>query len=260
MLRGLRCRFPWLGGGCGAPCAPCNPVGRGRRGPDWAGVAVITRAEVVSGGIRLPPQHRRSRCCAPPDHPAPLLGRYHERRPGRRAAERVDPASMPHWTPIHAATLPARILRLRTEDDRIGASRVERSRRTDRRLVSRSMASGTGPLDRARGTALRRSSLRSGSTRATPTVVGDDEPLVVSRRPPLGVISPRARSWFAAWETDPAATSDTRGESRIGRPAVGTRCDAGHRHRSGSGSPRWPVRISPGVGPVGGTSPRAVAS
>jgi gluconokinase len=121
--------------------------------------------------------------------------------------ERIDPARAHQLSgvPIHASYWPARILRLRQEQPRIrrwvGLPELVVEELAGHRVVSRSMASGTGLLDRATGTwspdllgALDQ------DVDALPPIVGDDEPL--GRTSPVGARRwpTLARvSWFAPW-------------------------------------------------------------
>jgi gluconokinase len=121
--------------------------------------------------------------------------------------ERVDPKAVHATTgaPIHAGYWPARVLRLRREEPGIrrwaGLAELVVERLTGRAVVSRSMASGTGLLDRARGTwaegLLAEIAIEPGQL---PPLVGDDEP--------IGALSDSASErwprfshvgWFAAW-------------------------------------------------------------
>ena len=121
--------------------------------------------------------------------------------------ERVDPEIAHACTgaPIHASHWPARVLRLRQEQPGIvrwaGFPDLLAEHLTGRCIVSRSMASGTGLLDRARGTwaegLLEQLGIRP---ERLPALVGDDEPIgrfsaAASRRwPAFAHIG-----WFAAW-------------------------------------------------------------
>jgi gluconokinase len=121
--------------------------------------------------------------------------------------ERVDPGNVHASTgaPIHAGYWPARVLRLRRERRGIrrwaGAPELVAEALTGRAAVSRSMASGTGLLDRARGTWYQPLLEQVGIDPADlPALVGDDEPIgrlgatAARRWPQLA----RA-AWFAAW-------------------------------------------------------------
>ena len=119
----------------------------------------------------------------------------------------VDPKAVHACTgaPIHASYWPARVLRLRQEQPAIrrwaGFPDLLAEFLTGRAAVSRSMASGTGLLDRARGTwseaLLGRLEIDPSEL---PPLVGDDEPIgslseTASRRwPGLAHVA-----WFAAW-------------------------------------------------------------
>lgn len=119
----------------------------------------------------------------------------------------VDPGGVHASTgaPIHASYWPARVLRLRQEQHGIrrwaGFPELVAESLTGRAAVSRSMASGTGLLDRARGSwsemLLSQLGIDPGDLAA---VVGDDEPIgrlgatASGRWPQLGHVS-----WFAPW-------------------------------------------------------------
>ena len=108
--------------------------------------------------------------------------------------------------PIHASYWPARVLRLRKEQQGIrrwaGFPELVAETLTGRAVVSRSMASGTGLLERARGTwsEVLLGKLGIDAKEDLPALVGDDEPIgrlsaTASRRwPSLAHVS-----WFAAW-------------------------------------------------------------
>lgn len=121
--------------------------------------------------------------------------------------EQVDPESVHATTgaPIHASYWPARVLRLRQEQPGIrswaGFPELLAGTLTGRAAVSRSMASGTGLLDRARGTwsavLVERLGIDPSQLSA---LVGDDEPIgrlsgAAARRWPLFAHA----AWFAAW-------------------------------------------------------------
>jgi gluconokinase len=121
--------------------------------------------------------------------------------------ERVDPEDIHGKTgaPVHASYWPARILRLREEEPDIrrwaGLPELVAQALTGRAVVSRSMASGTGLLERARGTWFAELlELLEVEARDLPAIVGDDEPIgrlssIASRRwPKLGQVP-----WLAAW-------------------------------------------------------------
>ncbi|HET9497042.1 MAG TPA: FGGY-family carbohydrate kinase [Candidatus Limnocylindria bacterium] len=121
--------------------------------------------------------------------------------------DQLDPA----WAhrvsgvPIHASYWPARVLRLRQEQPRIrrwaGFPDLLAEALTGRVAVSRSMASGTGLLDRAQGiwssTLLDRLAV---DPKDLPPIVADDEPIgplsaaAARRWPQLAHLS-----WFAPW-------------------------------------------------------------
>jgi gluconokinase len=121
--------------------------------------------------------------------------------------ERIDPerAHATTGAPIHASYWPARVVRLRQELGGIrrwtGFPELVAETLTGRPVMSRSMASGTGLLDRARGTWFEEllEQLDIDPT-DLPELVGDDEPIgrlspAASRRwPQLAHVS-----WFAAW-------------------------------------------------------------
>jgi gluconokinase len=107
--------------------------------------------------------------------------------------------------PIHASYWPARVLRLQGEESRIrrwaGFPELLAEALTGRAAVSRSMASGTGLLDRARGT-------WSSRLLADLDIDDGDLPPIVADDAPLGRLSAAARrrwprlahlSWFAPW-------------------------------------------------------------
>ncbi|MEK6192522.1 MAG: FGGY-family carbohydrate kinase [Chloroflexota bacterium] len=120
---------------------------------------------------------------------------------------RIDPdwAHAVSGVPIHASYWPARVLRLRQEQPRIrhwaGFPELLMEALTGRAAVSRSMASGTGLLDRAQGTwsseLLEQVDIELGDL---PPIVADDEPLgrlsaaSAQRWPQLAHLS-----WFAPW-------------------------------------------------------------
>ena len=107
--------------------------------------------------------------------------------------------------PIHAGYWPARVRRLRREQHGIrrwaGFPELVAEALTGRTAVSRSMASGTGLLDRARGTWSAALLEQLGIDPSDlPALVGDDEPIgrlsatASLRWPQLAHVS-----WFAAW-------------------------------------------------------------
>lgn len=121
--------------------------------------------------------------------------------------EQIDPEQVHTSTgvPIHASYWPARVLRLRQEQRGMerwaGLPELVAEMLTGRAVISRSMASGTGLLDRASGgwfeELLGQLALDPGDL---PSMVGDDEPIgrlspTAARRWP----SLSAASWFAAW-------------------------------------------------------------
>jgi len=121
--------------------------------------------------------------------------------------EQVDPVGVHAETgaPVHASYWPARVLRLREENSAIrrwaGLPELVAEMLTGRALISRSMASGTGLLDRERGSwsagMLDQLGIEASDL---PVIAGDDEPIghlsaTASRRwPKLGQVP-----WFAAW-------------------------------------------------------------
>lgn len=120
---------------------------------------------------------------------------------------RVDPKVVHASTgvPIHASYWPARVLRLRQEEPAIrrwaGFPELFAETLTGRAALSRSMASGTGLLDRARGTWSEwLLELLAIDPRDLPTLVGDHEPIgrlsgtASDRWPRFAHIA-----WFAAW-------------------------------------------------------------
>ena len=121
--------------------------------------------------------------------------------------KRVDVAAIHETTgaPIHAGYWPARVLRLRQEQPGIrrwaGLPELVAENLTGRAVVSRSMASGTGLLDRARGVWAEGllEDLRIGPAEL-PRLVGDDQPIGRLR----GAAAERwprfaAFGWYAAW-------------------------------------------------------------
>jgi gluconokinase len=121
--------------------------------------------------------------------------------------ERLDPERVHASTgvPIHASYWPARVLRLRQEQPEIarwaGVPELVAEALTGRAVISRSMASGTGLLDRAAGAW---SEDLLGQLAIEP---GDLSPLVGDEEP-IGSLAPSAArrwpqlsdaSWFAAW-------------------------------------------------------------
>ena len=119
----------------------------------------------------------------------------------------VDPTATHALTgvPIHASYWPARILRLRLEEPAIrrwaGFPELMAQLLTGRLVVSRSMASGTGLLDRARGAWAESLAERLGvGTDLLPPLVDDDETIgrlsgaAARRWPQLAGLD-----WFAAW-------------------------------------------------------------
>lgn len=121
--------------------------------------------------------------------------------------ERIDP-ELAHSTtgvPIHASYWPARVLRLRQELHGIrrwaGFPELVAEALTGRAVISRSMASGTGFLDRASGS-------WSGELLGDLAVGREDLPRMVSDDEPIGRLSSTAArrwpqlsraTWFAAW-------------------------------------------------------------
>lgn len=107
--------------------------------------------------------------------------------------------------PFHASYWPARVLKLRQEQPAIqrwaGFPELLAEVLTGRALVSRSMASGTGLLDRARGgwseELLEQLGIEPGQL---PGLVGDDEPIGRLSGAAAGRWSRFAHvAWFAAW-------------------------------------------------------------
>jgi gluconokinase len=171
-------------------------------------VAGSLAPEVVAGGISC---FFHSICgldaaCRPV---TPVLSWADGTSAGEAAALRkqIDPA----WAhrvsgvPIHASYWPARVVRLRQEEPRIGRwagfPELLTQALTGRVAVSRSMASGTGLLDRAQGgwssRLLEQLAIDPGDL---PPIVADGEPLgrlsrASSRRWPQLAHA----SWFAAW-------------------------------------------------------------
>jgi gluconokinase len=121
--------------------------------------------------------------------------------------ERIDPKRVHASTgvPIHASYWPARVARLRNEQRGIrrwaGFPELVAEALTGGAVISRSMASGTGLLDRASGgwSAELLGQLAI-DPRDLPRLVGDDEPIgrlsrsAARRWPQLS-----ETSWFAAW-------------------------------------------------------------
>ena len=119
----------------------------------------------------------------------------------------IDPSSIHALTgaPIHASYWPARIAHLRLEEPGIkrwvGFPELLAELLTGRLVVSRSMASGTGLLDRARGGWAESLAERVGvGVDSLPPVVADDEAIgrlsgaAAARWPQLAGIA-----WFAPW-------------------------------------------------------------
>jgi len=136
--------------------------------------------------------------------------------------ERIDPVAMHATTgaPIHAGYWPARIQRLRREQPGIrrwaGLPELLAESLTGRMAVSRSMASGTGLLDRARGawaTGLLQEVGIDASQLAS--IVGDNAPIGPSTGP-AARRWPRLSGipWFAAWGDG--------GSGNVGLGAMGT--------------------------------------
>jgi gluconokinase len=120
---------------------------------------------------------------------------------------RLDPEAIHAATgaPIHAGYWPARILRLRSEQPAIrrwtGVAELLVQRMMGRPVVSRSMASGTGLLERSRGTwAVGLLDAIGTDPTRLPSVVNDDEPIgpfsdsASKRWPRFSHVG-----WFAAW-------------------------------------------------------------
>ena len=173
--------------------------------------------------------------------------------------------------PIHASYWPARVLRLRREQPRIrrwaGFPELLAEALTGHAVVSRSMASGTGLLDRAQGawssTLLRELAIDPGDLSP---IVADDEPIgrltaaSARRWPPFAHIP-----WFAPWgdgvcgNVGLAATTPGKAASwshlrclarlhRRGRTAASRRAVrlSARRRDRGWGSAqrrRWPARV-----------------
>lgn len=121
--------------------------------------------------------------------------------------DRLDPVGTHATTgaPIHAGYWPARVLRLRAEHSGIqrwaGLSELVAEHLTDRLAVSRSMASGTGLLDRATGTwaggVLEAIAVQPGELppiQDDDTAVGPLSAAGAQRWPHLA-----SAAWFAAW-------------------------------------------------------------
>ncbi|HYN69864.1 MAG TPA: FGGY family carbohydrate kinase [Candidatus Eisenbacteria bacterium] len=121
--------------------------------------------------------------------------------------KQIDPKAVHACTgvPIHASYWPARVIRLRQEQPAIrrwaGFPELLAESLTGRAAVSRSMASGTGLLDRARGTWSELVLEHLGiAPRDLPTLVADDEPIgrmssnAADRWPRLA-----QAAWFAPW-------------------------------------------------------------
>ena len=178
------------------------------------GVAGPLAAEVVSAGVSCF-LHSIAGLDAAGRPITPVLSWADTTSAGEAAQlrERVDPSEVhaTTGTPIHASYWPARILRLRREHDGIrrwaGFPELVAEALTGRLAVSRSMASGTGLLDRARGTWSGELLAELGvDAEELPAVVGDDEPIgrlaaTASRRWP----QLRHVSWFAAWGDGPCS-------------------------------------------------------
>jgi gluconokinase len=165
-------------------------------------------AEVVAGGISCF-LHSITGLDAAGRPITPVLS-WADTTSAREAAElrgQLDPEGVHASTgaPIHASYWPARILRLRREQGRIrdwaGFPELVAESLTGRAVVSRSMASGTGLLDRARGSWSEALLSHLGiDPDDLPALVADDEPIgrfaaTASRRWP----QLRHVSWFAPW-------------------------------------------------------------
>jgi gluconokinase len=143
-------------------------------------------------------------------HPmTPVLSWADTTSAGEAAAlrERIDPEAVHASTgaPIHPGYWPARVLQLRREQPGIrrwaGLAELIAAAVTGRAAVSRSMASGTGLLDRARGTWAEEllGAIGIAPQQLSP-LVADDEPIgrlsapATKRWPRFSHLA-----WFAAW-------------------------------------------------------------
>jgi gluconokinase len=127
--------------------------------------------------------------------------------------------------PVHASYWPARILRLRREQPTTrrwaGVPELLAEELTGQRVMSRSMASGTGLLDRARGS-------WAEPLLARLDVASDDLPLLVADDEPIGRLTGASAQrwpqlanldWFAAWG-DGACGNVGLGAARPGTAAL----------------------------------------
>ncbi len=141
--------------------------------------------------------------------------------------EEVDAREVHERTgaPVHASYWPARIIRLRREQPAIrrwaGFPELLAGELTGRVMISRSMASGTGLLDRARGS-------WAEPLLARLDVAADDLPPIVADDEPIGRLSEASArrwpqlanlEWFAAWG-DGACGNVGLGAARPGTAAL----------------------------------------
>jgi gluconokinase len=144
------------------------------------------------------------------DRPLTAVASWADTTSADEAAElrdRLDPGLAHRVTgvPLHSSYWPARVLRLRREEPRIrrwaGFPELLARLLTGSAVMSRSMASGTGLLDRAHGSwsSLVLDQLDIG-TPDLPSLVADEEPIgrlagdAANRWPSLGHLA-----WFAPW-------------------------------------------------------------
>lgn len=164
--------------------------------------------------------------------------------------DRIDPAwaQQISGVPIHASYWPARVLRLRQEQPQIrqwaGFPELLAEGLTGRLAVSRSMASGTGLLDRAQGTWSTRLLSDLGLEAADlPPIVADDEPLgrlsaETSRRwPRLAHLA-----WFAPWG-DGSCANEGMGATGPGRAGITIGTSGAMRTFIADPAPKIPVGL-----------------
>ncbi len=205
-----RVRYTWEAGPDGAVRLPL-PTALDLVGEALDRIAVIAGAlagEVVAGGISCF-FHSIVGLDGSGHAVTPVLS-WSDTTSARDAAVlrgQVDAAAVHACTgaPIHASYWPARVRRLRRERPTIrrwaGLPDLLVGSMTGRAVVSRSMASGTGLLDRARGSWAEGLLEQIGvAPSQLPAIVGDDEPV----GPLAGAAADRwpsfaKASWFPAW-------------------------------------------------------------